>query len=212
MSRCPSTVQDGGAETTGEGVCQQRPCRVCRIQETLKCFGQFAGTGVNLPPSPAPPQVRSPFDLRRPWVFFSLPGAHSRPGWEMGTSLLGELIFIFPLPEVDFCAFGFQGQGCVVPPPRPPGREEEVALRTPLKPQFSLLTFPTRFLLLTTLPALLDPHFPQSGEILLSRGPRPEPTLVEIGDILQGPGLDPSGGGSRGATQALRHWGLPHSR
>ena len=29
----------------------------------------------------------------------SLPGAHSWPRWEMGTSLLEDFIFIFPLPR-----------------------------------------------------------------------------------------------------------------
>lgn len=140
------------------------------------------------PPHPPPRRSALLLTCAGPWVFFSLPGAHSRPGWEMGTSLLGDLIFIFPLPEVDFCAFGFQGQGCVVPPTPPPREGRGGGSDDPLKPQFSLLTFQMRFLLLTTLPALLAPPFSTERGDPAFAGARPEPTLVEIGDVLQGPG------------------------
>ena len=100
--RHPGTAEDGGAEAAGVGGdCQQR---VGRRHETLKYLGRLlALVSARL--------VWCPSDLCQLQMLFARSSL-------TGTSLLGDLISIFPLPEVDFCAFGFQSHGCVCP--RPP--------------------------------------------------------------------------------------------
>lgn len=140
------------------------------------------------PPHPPPRRSALLLTCASPWVFFSLPGAHSRPGWEMRTSLLGDLIFIFPLPEGDFCAFGFQGQGCVVPPTPPPREGRGGGSGDPSQTAVFPLDFSNEIFVAYDPPSSPCPPFStERGDPAFPEA-RPEPTLVEIGDVLQGPG------------------------
>lgn len=83
-------------------------------RKTLKYSGCFGGSGVTAS-LPTWPGSRVSFRRAPVPMLFSLLGAHSRPGWETGTSLLRDLVFIFPLPEVDYLCLCISRSGLCAP-------------------------------------------------------------------------------------------------
>lgn len=96
-------------------------------RETLQYSGSFGGTVSSLPSCPAGPVSCSAHQF--PCSFLCLELA---PIGVEDRDLLWVLIVVFPLPEVDFCTFGSQGQGHASCPHQ--RQAEEVALKTRLEP------------------------------------------------------------------------------